>query len=106
VPPSKREEEHGALAADPMLIDAATNLGAIEANRGHLREALKLWQDAFQRAPGQSRIGMNIARLFCNTAQFNDARDYVLRVLEFNPDLPAAKNLLQHLNSDSPKCKD
>jgi Flp pilus assembly protein TadD len=101
-----RELYEKALAVDPTLIDAATNLGAIEANRGHLREALKLWQDAFHRAPGQSRIGMNIARLFCNAAQFDDARDYVLRVLEFNPDLPAAKNLLQHLNSDSPKCKD
>lgn len=95
-----------ALAVDPMLIDAATNLGAIEANGGHLREALKLWQDAFQRAPGQSRIGMNIARLFCNSAQPNNARDYVLRVLEFNPDLPEAKNLLQRLNSGSPKCND
>ena len=101
-----RELYEKALAVDPMLIDAATNLGAIEANRGHLREALKLWQDAFQRAPGQSRIGMNIARLFCNTAQPNNARNYVLRVLEFNPDLPEAKNLLQRLNSGSPKCND
>ena len=95
-----------ALAADPTLIDAATNLGAIEANRGHVHEALKLWQDAFMRAPGQSRIGMNIARLYCNTAQPDSARDYVLRVLEFNPDLPEAKNLLQRLNSGSRKCKD
>ena len=95
-----------ALAVDPTLIDAATNLGAIEANRGHVHEALKLWQDAFLRAPGQSRIGMNIARLYCNTAQPDSARDYVLRVLEFNPDLPEAKNLLQRLNSGSRKCKD
>lgn len=101
-----RELYRRALATDPALIDAATNLGAIEANRGHLREALKLWQDAFQRAPGQSRIGMNIARLFCDTAQSNNARDYVLRVLEFNPDLPEAKNLLQQLNDGYRKCKD
>jgi tetratricopeptide (TPR) repeat protein len=101
-----RELYQKALAVDPMLIDAATNLGVIEANRGHLREALKLWQDAFLRAPGQSRIGMNMARLFCNTAQPNNARNYVLRVLEFNPDLPEAKNLLQRLNSGSPKCND
>ena len=101
-----RELYEKALAVDPMLIDAATNLGAIEANRGHLREALKLWQDAFLRAPGQSRIGMNIARLFCDSAQPNKARDYVLRVLEFNPDLPEAKNLLHRLNSGSPKCND
>jgi tetratricopeptide (TPR) repeat protein len=101
-----RELYQRALAIDPTLIDAATNLGVIEANRGHLREALKLWQDAFQRAPGQSRIGMNIARLFCNSSQPDNARDYVLRVLEFNPDLPEAKTLMQQLNNGSSKCKD
>ena len=95
-----------ALAIDPTLIDAATNLGVIEATRGHLREAVKLWEDAFRRAPGQSRIGMNIARVLCDAGQRSSARDYVLRVLEFNPDLPEAKNLLQHLSGSVPKCKD
>jgi Tetratricopeptide repeat/Cytochrome c554 and c-prime len=95
-----------ALAIDPTLIDAATNLGVIEANRGHLREAVKLWADAFERAPGQSRIGMNIARVYCDAGQPARARDYVLRVLEFNPDLPEAKNLLRQLNESPPKCKD
>ncbi len=99
-----RELYEKALAVDPTLIDAATNLGAIEANRGHLREAVKLWQDAFHRAPGQSRIGMNLARLFCDTGQPGNAREYVLRVLEFNPDLSEAKSLLQRLNGDPPKC--
>jgi tetratricopeptide (TPR) repeat protein len=95
-----------ALAIDPTLIDAATNLGVIEATRGHLREAVRLWEDAFRRAPGQSRIGMNIAQVLCDAGQRSSARDYVLRVLEFNPDLPEAKNLLQHLNGSVPKCKD
>jgi tetratricopeptide (TPR) repeat protein len=95
-----------ALAIDPMLIDAATNLGAIEANRGHVREAVRLWQDAFRRAPDQSRIGMNLARIFCDTGPRSSALDYVLRVLEFNPDLPQAKNPLQRLNSSASKCKD
>jgi len=101
-----RELYEKALAIDPTLIDAATNLGAIEANRGHSREAVRLWEDAFQRAPGQSRIGMNLARLFCGAGQPDAARDYVLRVLEFNPDLPEAKSLLQRLNGAPPKCKD
>ncbi len=101
-----REFYEKALAVDPTLIDAATNLGAIEANRGHSREALRLWQNAFQRDPGESRIGMNIARLFCDAGQPSTSRDYVLRVLEFNPDLPEAKSLLQRLNGSAPKCKD
>jgi tetratricopeptide (TPR) repeat protein len=95
-----------ALAIDPTLIDAGTNLGVIEANRGHLREAVRLWQDAFQRAPGQSRIGMNLARVLCRAGQPAQARDSVLRVLEFNPDLPEAKNLLQGLKGSAPKCQD
>lgn len=100
-----RELYEKALGIDPTLIEAATNLGVIEANRGHLREAVKLWGDAFQRAPGQSRIGMNIARVLCDAGQPSKARDYVLRVLEFNPDLPEAKNLLQRLNGSAPTCE-
>jgi hypothetical protein len=49
---------------------------------------------------------MNIARAFCGAGQPNGARDYVLRVLEFNPDLPEAKNLLRNLNGSPQKCKD
>src|SRR5208282_1885997 len=101
-----RELYEKALAIDPASIDAATNLGVIEADRGHAREALRLWEDAFRRAPGQSRIGINIARLFCDAGQPDSARDYVLRVLEFNPDLREAKNLLRNLNGSAPKCSD
>jgi tetratricopeptide (TPR) repeat protein len=103
-----RELYEKALGIDATLIDAATNLGVIEATRGHLREALRLWEDAFQRAPGQSRIGMNIAQVLCEAGQPGKARDYVLRVLEFNPDLPEAKSLLRRLNmnSDPTKCND
>jgi Cytochrome c554 and c-prime len=99
-----RELYGKALAVDPTLIDASANLGVIEARRGHAREAVKLWEDAFQRAPGQSSIGMNIARVLCDAGQVDHARDYVVRVLEFNPDLGEAKNLLQRLNGPAPKC--
>jgi Tfp pilus assembly protein PilF len=86
-----------ALAADPMMIEAATNLGAIEAGRGAVQEALRLWQDAFQRAPWQSSIGMNLARIFCSEGKSDMARDSILRVLEFNPDLPEANAQLTRL---------
>jgi predicted CXXCH cytochrome family protein len=94
-----------ALAIDSTLIDAATNLGAIEANRGDVREALRLWQDAFQRAPWQSSIGMNLARLLCATGKRDSARDSVLRVLEFNPDLLEAKSFMQHLSGSTANCE-
>lgn len=93
-----------ALAIDPNLIDAATNLGILQAQSGQLDQAVRLWQGAFQRAPGRSSIGMNLARTFCAAGQLNDARTYTMRVLQFNPDLGAAKNLLNQLNTDPPKC--
>ena len=99
-----RELYQRALALDPNLIDAATNLGVLEAKSGHMREAVTLWQGSFQRAPGRSSIGMNLARTFCGSGQFDEARTYTLRVLQFNPDLGAAKKLLNGLNADHPKC--
>ena len=93
-----------ALARDPNLIDAATNLGVLEAKSGHMNEAVVLWEGAFQREPGKSSVGMNLARAFCGTGQIDKARDFALRVLEFNPDLNSAKQLLHELNETPPKC--
>ena len=93
-----------ALARDPSLIDAATNLGVLEAKTGHMHEAVALWEDAFRREPGKSSIGMNLARAYCGAGQLDRARDFTLRVLEFNPDLTSAKHLLHELNATPPKC--
>lgn len=99
-----RELYRRALAVDPALIDVETNLGVLQARSGQLPEAVRLWQDAFRRAPGRSNIGMNLVSAFCASGQFNDARSYMMRVLEFNPDLGSAKVLLKRLNADPPKC--
>ena len=100
-----RELYQKALSLEPDLIDAAANLGVIEANQGRLREPLRLWQSAFERAPARSAIGMNIARVLCAAGEFDRARSSVLRVLEFNPDMAAAKEMLQHLNRTPPMCE-
>jgi tetratricopeptide (TPR) repeat protein len=99
-----RDAYERALALDPNLIDAATNLGVIEAHGGHWSNAVKLWKGAFERAPGKSGIGMNIAQAFCGAHEVDEARIYVLRVLEFNPDMDEAKELLQYLNRTPPSC--
>ena len=93
-----------ALALDSTLIDAAANLGVIEARSGHPQRAVELWQGAFDRAPADSSIGMNLARTFCESGRINEARASVLRVLRFNPDLSSAKKLLQLLDADPPGC--
>jgi tetratricopeptide (TPR) repeat protein len=99
-----REFYQRALARDPNLLDAATNLGVIEANSGDVKEAVLLWESAFQRAPGRSGIGLNLARAFCGAGRIEQARNFTLRVLQFNPDLTAGKKLLKDLDSTPPNC--
>jgi tetratricopeptide (TPR) repeat protein len=99
-----RELYKRALAKDSTLVDAATNLGVIEAQAGDLHEAIKLWQNAFERTPARSTIGLNLARAYCAAGKFDEARTYTLRVLEFNPDLPSARKLVQSLNRTPATC--
>lgn len=99
-----RELYEKALSLDPTLIDAATNLGVIEAKAGHQKEAIALWQKAFEHAPTKSGIGMNLARVLCEEGKTEEAKKYVLRVLRFNPDLSEARKLSQQLNASPPGC--
>lgn len=99
-----RELYEKALAKDSTLVDAATNLAVIEAQAGDLRDAIKLWQNAFQRAPARSSIGLNLARAYCSAGKFDEARTSILRVLEFNPDLPSARKLRHSLDHSPPSC--
>jgi len=94
-----------ALALDPDLVDAAANLAVIEANQGRLREPIRLWQSVFDRAPARSAIGMNIAKVLCGAGEFARARSSVIRVLAFNPDMAAARHLLQNLDRRPPVCE-
>jgi predicted CXXCH cytochrome family protein len=99
-----RELYEHALRSDPTLIDATANLGVIEVRAGHIEQAMRLWQDAFTRVPGRSAVGMNLARIYCGAGQVDKARAVMTRVLEFNPDLTAARNLMRQLSADTPKC--
>lgn len=94
-----------ALQADPTQVDAAVNLGVIEAQGGDPKAALKLWQDAFGRAPAHSAIGIDLALVSCDVGQVDAARTYLNRVLQFNPDLARARQFLEHLNAQPPKCQ-
>ncbi len=88
-----------ALKANPLNNEAATNLGMLEARAENLRRAVELWQGAFARAPYRSAIGTNLALAFCAAGQRDDARKYVDRVLEFNPDYSKAKSLLKKMDA-------
>ena len=94
-----------AMQLRPNANTAATNLGILEARTGDLQHAVRLWQQAFQRIPYRSEIGMNLARAFCAAGQKDDARHYVERVLDFNPDDTAARQMLSRLRDSPGECE-
>jgi predicted CXXCH cytochrome family protein len=109
------EQQHGktteaqdlyrrALKLEPDDTTASTNLGILEARSGNLQHAIQLWQEEFLRVPYRSEIGMDLAIAFCTAGQKKEARHYLERVLQFNPDSASARRLLANLNSDPVKC--
>jgi tetratricopeptide (TPR) repeat protein len=100
-----RELYERALKIDPLENVAAADLGILEARSGNLRRAVELWQGAFARVPYRSSIGLNLAMAFCAAGQKEEARKYVERTLEFNPDYVKGKQLLEHLKEDPVQCK-
>lgn len=102
---SARELYRRALTTDPNLIDAATNRGVIEAQSGNLSGAADLLKGAFERAPGRSSIGLDLARVYCLAGKPEQARTSIARVLEFNPDMREAKEVEQAINQANSGCK-
>jgi predicted CXXCH cytochrome family protein len=99
-----REHYLHALEIDPLSNEAALNLGVIEAQAGNADRAIKLWQGPFDRIPGRSEVGMNLALLYCSTGKMEKARTTIAQVLKFNPDLASARNLQRQLNADPATC--
>lgn len=99
-----REMYRKALSVAPGLIEVENNLGTLEARSGNMRAAVTFWEDAFQRAPGRSSIGMNLAYEFCDAGEIDKARNFILRILQFNPDVGSAKRLMNGLNALPAKC--
>jgi hypothetical protein len=93
------------LNNDPLNNDAAVNLGVLLARSGDLRRAVELWQGAFAKAPYRSTTGINLAMAFCVAGQVEEARKYVGRVLEFNPDSGKGKLLLEHMKEQPVQCR-
>lgn len=97
-----RELYEHALHVDPNEVDVQTNLGVLEANSGNPAAAVALWKKAFQHRPWQDSIGVNLALTLCQQEYYDEARDVILRVLQFNPDAGEANALMRRINSDRP----
>ena len=100
---ARREYEH-ALRIKPLSLDAAGNLALIEASSENYDRATALWKSAFERAPGRSTFGTNLARSFCLSGHGKEAKDALVTVLEFNPDSSLARQMLQQLESGEVTC--
>jgi predicted CXXCH cytochrome family protein len=99
-----REHYEHALRVNPLAIDAAANLALMEAQQGHFDRAITLWKSAFARYPGRSTLGINLARAQCLSGHGDDSRASIARVLQFNPDLTLAHDMLRQLQSGEVKC--
>jgi Flp pilus assembly protein TadD len=100
-----RELFERALKIDPLANDAAVDLGVLEARAGNLGRAVELWQAVFNRGPYRSAIGLNLAMAFCVAGKKDVAREFLQRVLEFNPDYLKGKQLLAHLGEERGQCR-
>src|SRR5215468_9462025 len=68
--------------------------------RPPLRE-VSSWQEVFKEAPGRSSA-VNIALGYCSVNRYDEAKAYVKRVLEFNPDYAVGRTLLDRLSANPP----
>ncbi len=93
-----------ALQADSEPPEAATNLGVIYASKGDLRRALALWQGVFEKNPGLSETGVNLALGLCQAGETAKARQTLVEVLKHQADLGPARALLRELESRPERC--
>jgi Tfp pilus assembly protein PilF len=102
------EQQHGKRTRDfyrhplesrPYATTAVTNLGVLDARLGDLQQARQLLLEAFQKAPYQTAIGIDLALVSCSTGHKDEAKADLQRALRFNPDSHAAKQLLANISN-------
>lgn len=103
-PAAAAEEYQIALQADPYDSLAAGDLALLEASRHQYAEAARLWKAVFENDPSQLGAGMNLAIVECGLGDRGSALATLGRIVEFAPDDPKARELLERIRSDSRKC--
>jgi tetratricopeptide (TPR) repeat protein len=82
------------LRLDPSSAAAGANLAIYRARKGRSKEAIALWQDVFSRNPALATAGFNLAVAQLGAGDRAGARLTLRRLLQFHPDLDAARQLL------------
>jgi hypothetical protein len=66
---------------------------------GDTKQAMKLWQDVFNRYPSLIGPGLNLAIAQLNAGNASASETTLLRILKFHPDAVAARKLLDRIRS-------
>ena len=82
---------------DSSQYAAAAALGAYHMQRGNLGEAIRFWQQALAISPGLPLTRMNLAVAQSRAGHTGDAQTNLRKVLEFNPTLQEARDLLDKI---------
>jgi hypothetical protein len=81
------------VAANPIVIAPAINLGTCRAKDGKMEEAMALWSGVIQRSPGQEGARLNLAVAQIQTGNRAAARATLAEALKFNPASRKAREL-------------
>jgi predicted O-linked N-acetylglucosamine transferase (SPINDLY family) len=95
-PAGKQRAYEKALALNPMLYQAAVNLGLLQENQGHVIQALATWQSALRDdlpAEGRCLLLNHLGRLQENRKNFPEAEQHLALSLQLNPRQP---DVVQH----------
>ena len=84
---------------------AAANLGVIHASNGDRDKAIALWKGVFAENPGLSDVGVNLAVASCQAGDAVKARETLVEVLRYQPDLRRARAMLQELEKAPGLCR-
>ena len=74
------------------------NLGSAYATRGRLGDAVRLWVEASQRAPGLEAVWIKLGSAHIAAGRDVEARQAVSRCLFYHPDSEACLQLQADLN--------
>ena len=90
-------EYRKALQADPKSVEAHFGLGAAYINLGKVAKAVQEWQKTALLDPDNLEARMNLAVAYINQGNFALARTMLSQVLQLNPGLTAAHQLLEKI---------
>ena len=93
-----------ALNLDPLNLLAANNLATLLARGGQFKDAVPLWQRAFDLNEDIESLGINLALAECRLGQKEKAVKVLQQVLIYGPDSAIAQRKLEAIQNGRDAC--